>query len=69
MRKVCDIIKGCGKHLKALAADKSGAQMVEVLIVILIVIIVGGLVVGFLTGAVDDLMERVVDKIGTVFNL
>jgi len=69
MRKVYDLIKGLGRHVKALANDKSGAQMVEVLIVILIVIIVGGLVVGFITGAVPDLMGRVVDRIAAVFNL
>jgi hypothetical protein len=69
MNKLYELIKGLRKQVSALSCDKSGAQMVEVLIVILIVIIVGGLVVGFVTGAVPDLMERVINRIGTVFNL
>ena len=69
MKKFFGFIKDLRKNVSALANDKSGAQMVEVLIVILIVIIVGGLVVGFVTGAVPDLMQRVIDRIGEVFEL
>jgi len=69
MKKISNFVRGFGEQAKAFVNDRSGAQMVEVLIVILIVIIVGGIVVGFVTGAVPDIMARVIARIETVFNL
>jgi flagellar basal body-associated protein FliL len=67
--KILSCYLGIKEKMEALKNDSKGAEAIQILIAILIVIIIGGIVVAILRVAAPQIVNDVIARIRSVFEL